>query len=88
MKEKFDAIIEDVKECNSKQQPVLIGTASIDSSEYLSKSLTRAGISHNVLNAKRHEKESLIIENAGSLGTVTIATVSYTHLTLPTTPYV
>ena len=74
MKEKFDAIIEDVKECNSKQQPVLIGTASIDSSEYLSKSLTRAGISHNVLNAKQHEKESLIIENAGALGTVTIAT--------------
>ena len=74
MKEKFDAIIEDVKECNSKQQPVLIGTASIDSSEYLSKSLTRAGISHNVLNAKQHEKESLIIENAGAVGTVTIAT--------------
>ena len=74
MKEKFDAIIEDVKECNSKQQPVLIGTASIDSSEYLSKSLTSAGISHNVLNAKQHEKESLIIENAGALGTVTIAT--------------
>ena len=74
MKEKYDAIIEDVKECNSKQQPVLIGTASIDSSEYLSKSLTRAGISHNVLNAKQHEKESLIIENAGALGTVTIAT--------------
>ena len=74
MKEKFDAIIEDVKECNSKQQPVLIGTASIDSSEYLSKSLTRAGISHSVLNAKQHEKESLIIENAGALGTVTIAT--------------
>ena len=74
MKEKFDAIIEDVKECNSKQQPVLIGTASIDSSEYLSKSLTRAGISHNVLNAKQHEKESLIIENAGAVGSVTIAT--------------
>ena len=74
MKEKYDAIIEDVKECNTKQQPVLIGTASIDSSEYLSKSLTRAGISHNVLNAKQHEKESLIIENAGALGTVTIAT--------------
>ena len=74
MKEKFDAIIEDVKECNSKQQPVLIGTASIDSSEYLSKSLTSAGISHNVLNAKQHEKESLIIENAGAVGSVTIAT--------------
>ena len=74
MKEKYDAIIQDIKECNTKQQPVLIGTASIDSSEYLSKSLTRAGISHNVLNAKQHEKESLIIENAGALGTVTIAT--------------
>ena len=74
MKEKYDAIIEDVKNCQINKQPVLIGTASIESSEYLSKSLTKQNISHNVLNAKQHEKESMIIENAGSEGTVTIAT--------------
>ena len=74
MQEKFEAIIEDVKDCNERNQPVLIGTASIESSEYLSKSLHKSGIKHNVLNAKQHEKESLIIENAGSLGSVTIAT--------------
>ncbi len=74
MKEKFNAIIEDVKGCNERNQPVLIGTASIESSEYLSNSLSKSGIKHNVLNAKQHEKESLIIENAGSLGSVTIAT--------------
>ncbi len=74
MQEKFNAIIEDVKDCNERNQPVLIGTASIESSEYLSNSLSKSGIKHNVLNAKQHEKESLIIENAGSLGSVTIAT--------------
>ena len=74
MKEKYDAIIEDVKNCQINKQPVLIGTASIESSEYLSKSLTKQNISHNLLNAKQHEKESMIIENAGSEGTVTIAT--------------
>ena len=74
MKEKYDAIIEDVKNCQINKQPVLIGTASIESSEYLSKLLTKQNISHNVLNAKQHEKESMIIENAGSEGTVTIAT--------------
>jgi len=74
MKEKYDAIIEDVKNCQINKQPVLIGTASIESSEYLSKSLTKQNISHNVLNAKQHEKESMIIENAGSEGAVTIAT--------------
>ena len=74
MKEKFDAIIKDVKDCNQRNQPVLIGTASIESSEYLSKSLHNYGINHSVLNAKQHEKESLIIENAGSPGSVTIAT--------------
>ena len=74
MKEKYDAIIEDVKICKKNNQPVLIGTASIESSEYLSKQLNREKISHNVLNAKQHEKESMIIENAGILGGVTIAT--------------
>ena len=74
MKEKYEAIIEDVKICKKNNQPVLIGTASIESSEYLSKALDREKISHNVLNAKQHEKESMIIENAGILGGVTIAT--------------
>ena len=55
-------------------QPVLIGTASIESSEYLSKALNKEKISHNVLNAKQHERESMIIENAGIAGGVTIAT--------------
>ena len=73
-KEKYDAIIEDVKICQKNKQPVLIGTASIDSSEYLSKELKKNKIPHHVLNAKQHEKESMIIENAGVLGSVTIAT--------------
>ena len=74
MKEKYTAIIEDVKNCKKNSQPVLIGTASIETSEYLSKALNKEKISHNVLNAKQHERESLIIENAGSTGSVTIAT--------------
>ena len=74
MKEKYDAIIEDVKNCQKRNQPVLIGTASIESSEYLSRLLRKQNIFHNVLNAKQHEKESMIIENAGSEGAVTIAT--------------
>ena len=74
MKEKYTAIIDDVKNCKKNSQPVLIGTASIESSEYLSKALNKEKISHNVLNAKQHERESLIIENAGSAGSVTIAT--------------
>tara|TARA_B100000795_G_C22800101_1_gene441404 strand:+ start:100 stop:2643 length:2544 start_codon:yes stop_codon:yes gene_type:complete len=73
-KEKYNAIIEDVKICQKNQQPVLIGTASIDSSEYLSQELRKNKIPHHVLNAKQHEKESMIIENAGVLGSVTIAT--------------
>ena len=72
--EKYNAIIEDVKICRKNEQPVLIGTASIDSSEYLSQELKKNKIPHHVLNAKQHEKESMIIENAGILGSVTIAT--------------
>ena len=72
--EKYNAIIEDVRECQKNKQPVLIGTASIESSEFLSKALKKENISHNVLNAKQHEKESLIIENAGAQNSVTIAT--------------
>ena len=72
--EKYDAIVSDIKECNKKNQPVLVGTSSIDSSEYLSKILKKINVEHEVLNAKLHEKESLIIENAGLPGAVTIAT--------------
>ena len=74
MKEKYDAIIQDVKNCQERNQPVLIGTASIESSEYLSKCLNKEKISHNVLNAKQHETESMVIEDAGTPGGVTIAT--------------
>lgn len=74
VKDKFEAIIEDVKECRERAQPVLIGTASIETSEILSKLLTKAGIKHNVLNAKFHEKEAAIITEAGMPGAITIAT--------------
>ncbi len=73
-KEKYEAIVEDVKLCIERQQPVLIGTSSIESSEYLDGLLNKAKIKHAVLNAKFHEKEAQIIAQAGSLGTVTIAT--------------
>ncbi|MDO7667661.1 MAG: preprotein translocase subunit SecA, partial [Pseudomonadota bacterium] len=73
-KEKYQAIVEDVKRCIERKQPVLIGTSSIESSEYLDGLLNKAKIKHAVLNAKFHEKEAQIIAQAGSLGTVTIAT--------------
>ncbi len=73
-KEKFDAICEDVKECRERQQPVLVGTASIETSEYLSKLLDKAKVPHQVLNAKFHGKEAEIIAQAGAPGAVTIAT--------------
>jgi len=72
--EKFDAVIEDIKDCISRQQPVLVGTASIDVSEVLSRKLQAQKIKHNVLNAKQHENEAHIIEEAGRPGAVTIAT--------------
>ncbi len=71
---KFNAIIEQIKECNQKGQPVLVGTTNIEKSELLSKALRKAGIKHNVLNAKFHEKEAEIVAQAGALGAVTIAT--------------
>jgi preprotein translocase subunit SecA len=74
MREKFEAIIEDIKACIAKGQPVLVGTASIEASEHLSGLLKKAGIKHQVLNAKQHEAESHIIAQAGRPGTVTIAT--------------
>ncbi len=72
--EKFNAIIEDVKDCVQRKQPVLVGTASIEVSEHISKLLKKDKIEHNVLNAKQHENEAHIIENAGLPGAVTIAT--------------
>ena len=71
---KFRAIVEQVKKCNAKGQPVLVGTISIEKSEILSKYLKREGIRHNVLNAKYHEQEAQIIAQAGKFGAVTIAT--------------
>ncbi|MDZ7735354.1 MAG: preprotein translocase subunit SecA [Gammaproteobacteria bacterium] len=73
-KEKFDAIIEDIKDCQQRGQPVLVGTTSIEVSEYLSGLLNKDNIRHQVLNAKFHEKEADIIAQAGRPGTVTIAT--------------
>lgn len=73
-KEKFDAILAEIRELQSKKQPVLVGTISIEKSEILSKMLSSAGIQHNVLNAKFHEREAEIVANAGKPGAVTIAT--------------
>lgn len=71
---KYDAIIDQIKECNEKGQPVLVGTVSVDKSEDLSKRLKREGIAHTVLNAKHHEKEAEIVAEAGKVGKVTIST--------------
>jgi preprotein translocase subunit SecA len=71
---KFKAIIDDIKSCIERKQPVLVGTTSIESSEFLSSILTKEGIRHNVLNAKQHEKEATIIAEAGRPSSVTIAT--------------
>ncbi|MGQ2870266.1 preprotein translocase subunit SecA, partial [Leptospira santarosai] len=73
-KEKFDAILAEIRELQSQKQPVLVGTISIEKSEVLSKMLSSAGIQHNVLNAKFHEREAEIVANAGKPGAVTIAT--------------
>ncbi|HXT35753.1 MAG TPA: SEC-C metal-binding domain-containing protein, partial [Chloroflexota bacterium] len=71
---KFAAVVAEIKEKQEKGQPVLVGTISIEKSEVLSNMLLRAGVPHSVLNAKQHEKEALVIENAGQAGVVTIAT--------------
>ncbi len=73
-KEKFNAVIKEIKELHKKGQPVLVGTISIDISEDLSKKLKKMGIKHTVLNAKHHEKEAEIIAMAGQKGAVTIST--------------
>ncbi len=71
---KLNAIVEQIEECHAKGQPVLVGTVSIEKSEFLSNILKKKGIPHNVLNAKHHEKEAAIVAQAGKLGAVTIAT--------------
>ena len=73
-REKFQAIVNEIKELNEKGQPVLVGTISIEKSEQLAAQLKRAGIPHVVLNAKHHEREAEIVANAGRVGAVTIAT--------------
>ena len=71
---KYRAIINQIKECHEKGQPVLVGTVSIEKSELLSGLLKKAGVKHNVLNAKNHEKEAEIVAQAGKFGAVTVAT--------------
>src|SRR5690554_5672465 len=72
--EKYNAVIEEIKQAHEKGQPTLVGTTSIDKSEMLSELLTKAKIKHNVLNARQHEQEAQIVGDAGKLGAVTIAT--------------
>ncbi|KRS11262.1 preprotein translocase subunit SecA [Roseovarius atlanticus] len=72
--EKFDAIVTTIKEAHAKGQPILVGTTSIEKSEMLSELLKKAGVTHNVLNARQHEQEAQIVADAGKLGAVTIAT--------------
>ncbi|MCZ4305005.1 preprotein translocase subunit SecA [Zoogloeaceae bacterium G21618-S1] len=74
MKEKFDAVIEDIKDCQERGQPVLVGTTSIESSELLAELMVKAKLPHQVLNAKQHEKEAQIVAQAGRPGVITIAT--------------
>ena len=73
-KAKFNAIIEQIRKCHEKGQPVLVGTVSIEKSEQFSHALKRSGIKHEVLNAKQHEREAEIVAQAGKFGAVTIAT--------------
>ncbi|MEM8631863.1 MAG: preprotein translocase subunit SecA [Pseudomonadota bacterium] len=73
-KEKFDAAVEAIREAHEKGQPILVGTTSIDKSEFLSEVLKKENIPHNVLNARQHEQEAQIVAEAGKLGAVTIAT--------------
>jgi preprotein translocase subunit SecA len=73
-KDKFQAIIEDIRDCVTREQPVLVGTTSIETSEFLSGLLEKEQVEHQVLNAKQHEREAHIVAQAGRPGTVTIAT--------------
>ena len=71
---KFDAVVEDIAERNERGQPILVGTVSVEKSEYLSRQLAQRGIAHEVLNAKQHTREALIVAQAGRLRSVTVAT--------------
>jgi len=73
-KDKFEAIVEDIVDCKERGQPVLVGTTSIEASELLSSFLKKKNINHRVLNAKQHEREAQIVQNAGRAGAITIAT--------------
>jgi len=73
-KDKFNAVVEDIRRCHEKGQPVLVGTISIENSERLHELLKKKGVPHNVLNAKHHEQEAFIVAQAGRKGAVTIAT--------------
>ncbi len=73
-KGKFNAVLADIEECAKRGQPVLVGTTSIETSEMLSEHLSKAGVKHEVLNAKQHDREATIVANAGRPGAVTIAT--------------
>ena len=73
-KGKFSAVIDQIVECHERQQPVLVGTISIEKSEHLSKLLKQRGVPHVVLNAKHHDREAEIVAQAGKIGAVTIAT--------------
>jgi len=73
-KDKYEAIIEDIRECVKRGQPALVGTTSVETSELLSGQLKQKGIEHNVLNAKQHDREAIVVSQAGRPGTVTIAT--------------
>ncbi len=73
-REKYDGILKSIKEATAKGQPILVGTTSIEKSEFLSELLKKEGITHNVLNARQHEQEAQIVADAGKLGAVTIAT--------------
>jgi preprotein translocase subunit SecA len=73
-REKYHAVIEQIKECHNKKQPVLVGTATVETSEVISRMLDRQGIPHNVLNAKNHAREAEIVSLAGQPGAITIAT--------------
>ena len=72
--DKFDAIVDDITDCRERGQPVLVGTTSIETSELLSSILKKRGIKHEVLNAKQHEREAIVVQQAGSPGAITIAT--------------
>ena len=72
--DKFEAIVEDISDCRERGQPVLVGTTSIETSEMLSDVLSKKGIKHEVLNAKQHEREAIVVQQAGKAGAITIAT--------------